>query len=62
VCGRSGYAVNCHPHESPALYVGPALPVPVAGIHRVGVSTNKVDCRAVPTTPVTKCDTRGVTQ
>jgi hypothetical protein len=62
VCGQSGYAVNCHHHASPAIYVGPALPVPVAGIHRVGVSTNKLNCRALPTTPVTKCDTRGVTQ
>ena len=62
VCGRSGYTVNCHHHVNPTLYVGPALPVPVAGVHRVGIASSKVDCTDVPTTAVTKCDTRGVTQ
>lgn len=62
VCGRGGYSVNCWTHESDTLYVGPALPVPVAGIHRVGVASSKLDCRPVPTTAVTKCDTRGEPQ
>jgi hypothetical protein len=62
VCGQAGYSVNCYHHVNPTLYVGPPLPVPVAGIHRVGIASNKVDCTDVPTTAVTKCDTRGVTQ
>jgi RNA polymerase sigma-70 factor (ECF subfamily) len=62
VCGNGGYTVNCYRHISRTLYVGPTLPVPVAGIHRVGVASNQVDCSAIPTTAITKCDTRGVAQ
>jgi RNA polymerase sigma factor (sigma-70 family) len=62
ICGRHDYSVGCQTHETPTLYVGPALPVPVAGVHRVGVSNSTVDCTSLPTTPVTECDTRGATQ
>jgi RNA polymerase sigma-70 factor (ECF subfamily) len=59
---RHDYAVGCHTHTSQTLYVGPPLPVPVKGVHRIGVATNKIDCTAVPQTPVTQCDTRGESQ
>ncbi|MDQ1703952.1 MAG: polymerase sigma-70 factor, subfamily [Frankiaceae bacterium] len=62
LCGRHDYSVNCVPHSGQTLYVGPPLPVPVAGVHRVGVSSSKVKCTAVPTTAVTKCDSRGASQ
>jgi RNA polymerase sigma-70 factor (ECF subfamily) len=62
LCGRHDYAVGCHTHTSQTLYIGPPLPVPVHGIHRVGIASNKIDCSAVPTTTVTKCDDRGATQ
>ena len=59
---RGDYNVNCRAHTGQTLYVGPPLPVPVAGVHRVGVSSNRVDCTAVPTTVATECDTRGASQ
>jgi RNA polymerase sigma-70 factor (ECF subfamily) len=62
LCAGHDYSVNCHAHSGQTLYVGPPLPVHVAGVHRVGVSSTKVDCTAVPTTTVTDCDTRGATQ
>jgi RNA polymerase sigma-70 factor (ECF subfamily) len=62
LCG-SRVGVNCESHGGhETLYIGPALPVPVAGVRRVGVSKDGLDCSAVPTTSLTKCDHRGESQ
>ena len=64
LCGGSaaGHEVSagCTTHEKPTLYV--QLPVPVAGNHGVGVSQDSdTVCAAVPTTPLTECDTNSPT-
>jgi RNA polymerase sigma-70 factor (ECF subfamily) len=57
-CGTpGGYTVNCHTHRGHAVFV--KLPVPVNGQQWIGVSTDEVDCRPLPTTPVASCDTPG---
>ena len=53
VC-RGDNTVGCRTHKSHALFVH--LPVPVAGQDWVWVSTDQVDCSAVPSTPVAECD------
>jgi RNA polymerase sigma factor (sigma-70 family) len=52
-----GYTVNCRTHRGHAVFV--KLPVPVNGQQWIGVSTDEVDCRPLPTTPVASCDSPG---
>jgi RNA polymerase sigma-70 factor, ECF subfamily len=57
-CGAPGGAtINCHAHTGHAVFV--KLPVPVNGQRWVGISTDEVDCRALPSTPMTQCDSPG---
>jgi RNA polymerase sigma-70 factor (ECF subfamily) len=53
----TGATVGCTTHRAHMLFV--KLPVAVAGQQWVGVSTDEVDCKTVPTTPLAQCDTRG---
>ena len=58
ICGArvagKPFSAGCATHHKPTVYV--TLPVPVAGNRQVGVSNGLV-CTAVPTTPVSQCDT-----
>ena len=56
-CGTTGYQVGCRTHRGHVLFV--RTPVPVNGQQWIGVSTDEIDCSAVPSTPLSQCDTHG---
>ncbi|MCW2679304.1 MAG: polymerase subunit sigma-70 [Frankiales bacterium] len=49
----------CDPDVDPVLHLGPPMPVTVAGIDRIGIEADRIDCSFVPTTPLTECTTDG---
>jgi RNA polymerase sigma-70 factor (ECF subfamily) len=51
-CGH-GVRIGCDAPSDPILYVG--LPVPVLDQRWIGVSTDKVSCDSLPSTPVAQC-------
>jgi RNA polymerase sigma-70 factor (ECF subfamily) len=53
--GAGAGGAACSPRGGATLHVGPPLPANPAGVKRVGVETERLDCDLVPTTPVTSC-------
>jgi RNA polymerase sigma-70 factor (ECF subfamily) len=52
--GRAG--LNCHyDSTTPALVVRVPLPNNPTGLHYVGITSNKVDCRKLPKAPIARC-------
>lgn len=59
VGGAGAGGAGCAPPTDTKLYLGPELPVPVAGITRIGVSVDHVDCATLPALPLTECVPEG---
>ncbi len=57
--GATAGGRGCDDHSDPVLHVGPPLPDNPTGVKRVGVESDRIDCAAVPTTPLTQCTTDG---
>lgn len=58
-CVEAGEAgaggAGCAPGTATVIYLGPPLPQNPTGISRVAVEADRVQCSAVPTTPLTQC-------
>jgi RNA polymerase sigma-70 factor (ECF subfamily) len=55
--GAGAGGAGCGSPDAPTLHLGPALPANPAGVTRVGVESERLDCTALPATPLTSCTT-----
>ena len=53
--GAGAGGAGCGSPGAPTLHVGPELPANPTGVSRVGVESERLDCSALPTLPLSEC-------